>query len=61
VVLAVNAARELLPREASVRAGPVAGAAEPRRRGARALGWLYLAAAVMLAGEWLARRRVGLR
>jgi hypothetical protein len=61
VVLVVNAARELLPRAATVRAGPLGGEAAVRRRGARTLGWLYLAAALALAAEWLLRRRAGLR
>lgn len=61
VVLIVNAARELLPRPATVRGGPLGGVADVRRRGARTLGWLYLAAALALAAEWLLRRRAGLR
>lgn len=53
--------REWLPREVVVRprATPAAGAGE--RRTARQWPWLYLLALLGLAGEWLARRRLGLR
>jgi hypothetical protein len=61
IVLVVNAAGELLPRPVTVRSGPLGGVAERRTRGARAVGWLYLAAALALAAEWLLRRRAGLR
>ncbi len=61
VTLVVNAPGELLPRAATVRAGAIGGPVEARRRGARTIGWLYLAAALALAAEWLSRRRAGLR
>jgi hypothetical protein len=38
---------------------PEAGAGE--RRTARQWPWLYALALLALAGEWLARRRLGLR
>lgn len=61
VTLVVNAARELLPRRPTVAAGPIGGPAMPLRRGARAAGAFYLAAALALAAEWFLRRRAGLR
>jgi hypothetical protein len=61
-VLAVNAARELLPRRPTLRAGPVGSAPAadltPRLRD---LGWVYGLALLLLCAEWLLRRRVGLR
>ncbi|HEU4641365.1 MAG TPA: hypothetical protein VFS44_02845 [Gemmatimonadaceae bacterium] len=61
-VLAVNASRELLPRAPSVRAGAVGGAVaygeQPRLRD---LGWAYVLLLAALCGEWLLRRRSGLR
>ena len=61
VVIPVNASREWLPRPVTVRSGQLNGEAQPLRRGARSLGWLYLAAVLLLAAEWLLRRRAGLR
>lgn len=53
--------REWLPRPvvAASRAIPPAGAGV--RRSARQSPWLYLLVLLALAGEWLARRRLGLR
>jgi len=61
-VLVVNAARELLPRRPTTAAGPVGSAsaadATPRLR---SMGWLFALALALLCGEWLLRRRWGLR
>ncbi len=56
-----NWSREWLPRPGVVqsRAIPEAGAGE--RRTVRQWPWLYLLVLLALAGEWLARRRLGLR
>ena len=61
LVLPVNAAREWLPGISTLRSGLLNGEAVPVRRGARSLGWLYLATVLLLAAEWLLRRRAGLR
>ncbi len=62
-VLAVNASRELLPRRATVAAGPVgrAPAAAGIAPTVRSLPWLYVLVALLLCAEWLVRRRVGMR
>jgi hypothetical protein len=61
-VLAVNESRELLPRRGTVRSGAVGGAAVAGEApSARDIGWLYLAAVLLLCAEWLLRRRAGLR
>lgn len=60
--LVVNESRELLPRRPTVTKGPVGG--EPAHGDApslRDLGWVYALAILLLCGEWLLRRRVGLR
>ena len=61
-VLAVSAPRELLPRRPALRSGPVGGGAAtsgaPRLRDA---WWAYALPLLLLCGEWLARRRLGLR
>jgi hypothetical protein len=61
-VLVVNASRELLPRAPTVRAGSVGGAAafgeQPRLR---QTWWAYLLLLAALCGEWLLRRKKGLR
>ncbi len=61
VLIPVSAAKEWLPRAATVRNGAVNGEAAPVRRSARSLQWLYLAGVLLLAVEWLLRRRAGLR
>ena len=61
-VLAVNASREWLPRRPSVRAGSVGGGiAQGAARGLRVFAWPYALALLALCGEWLLRRRLGLR
>jgi hypothetical protein len=50
-----------LPLAGTVRSGLLNGEAVAVRRGARSLGWLYLATVLLLAAEWLLRRRAGLR
>lgn len=61
-VLVVNPSRELLPRAASVSAGPVGGAPafgnQPRLRDQ---WWSYVILLGALCAEWLLRRRRGLR
>ena len=61
VVLPVSSSREWLPGTITLRSGLLNGEAVPVRRGARSLGWLYLATVLLLATEWLLRRRAGLR
>ena len=61
VVIPVSASREWLPRVPSVRTGALNGPAIAMRRGARSISWLYLATILLLAVEWLLRRRAGLR
>jgi len=61
VVLPVNPSREWLPGISTLRSGLLNGEAVPVRRGARSLEWLYLATVLLLAAEWLLRRRAGLR
>jgi hypothetical protein len=61
VVIPVSASREFLPRPVTLRSGALNGAALAIRRGARTIGWLYLATVLLLAAEWLLRRRAGLR
>jgi hypothetical protein len=61
IVVPVSPSREWLPGVATVRNGLLNGEAMPVRRGARSLGWLYLATVLLLAAEWLLRRRAGLR
>jgi hypothetical protein len=60
--LVVNPSAELLPRRPTVRAGPVGGgtvlADAPRLRG---LGWIFALVILALCGEWVLRRRLGLR
>jgi hypothetical protein len=61
IVIPVSASRELLPRLVTMRSSALNGVAVAVRRGARSLGWLYLASVLLLAAEWLLRRRAGLR
>jgi hypothetical protein len=60
-VLAVNAARELLPRSPTVPSGPVGTGTRavgdaPRLRDS---GWPFAAAALLFCAEWVLRRRRG--
>ena len=61
-VLVVNASAELLPRRPTVRSGPV-GAAPLSAPPASPLapGWPLALATALLCGEWVMRRRLGLR
>lgn len=61
ILVPVSASREWLPAVAGVRSGSLNGDAVALRRGARSVGWLYLATVLLLAAEWLLRRRAGLR
>ena len=61
-LLAVNPSAEWLPREVKVRGGPVRGgipAGAPRRL--RDHAWIYAIIIGALCGEWLLRRKIGLR
>lgn len=61
-LLAVNASRELLPAQPSVRSGAIGSA--PRAGDAprlRDYGWAYALAVLLLCAEWMLRRRIGLR
>ena len=61
-VAAVDAwSREWLPRPVVVESRPAPPAAFGERRSARQLPWLYILVLASLAGEWVARRRLGLR
>ncbi|HEU4632262.1 MAG TPA: hypothetical protein VFS08_21100 [Gemmatimonadaceae bacterium] len=62
-VVAVNASRELLPRRPALRSGPVGRSPAPLgvAPSLRSLGWVYVLLVLLLCGEWLLRRRVGLR
>jgi hypothetical protein len=53
--------REWLDRPAGISARPLPAAGPGERRAARDLPWLYLLMLLALAGEWLARRRLGFR
>ncbi len=61
IIVPVSASREWLPRTVTLRSGTLNGPAIAVRRGARVLSWLYLAALLTLALEWMLRRRAGLR
>jgi hypothetical protein len=61
-LLAVNESAEWVPRRATVRAGPIgAGTPAARAPGARTAWWLYAIALAALCGEWILRRKIGLR
>ena len=61
-MLAVNNAREWLPRAPRVKAGAIGGGvpvdAAPRLRTA---GWAYALLLILLCAEWVVRRRLGMR
>ena len=61
-MLAVNNAREWLPRAPRVKAGAIGGGvpvdAPPRLRTA---GWAYALLLILLCAEWVVRRRLGMR
>jgi hypothetical protein len=61
VVIPVSASREWLPLVSPLRSRTLNGDAVAVRRGARSISWLYLATVLLLAAEWLLRRRAGLR
>lgn len=61
-VLAVNASAELLPERATVASASVGRRSNlADARGARGNGWLYALVIALLCGEWVLRRRMGLR
>jgi hypothetical protein len=61
-VLVVNASRELVPRRPTVSATQALGMASlGSPTGLRDVGWVWLAAILLLCTEWLLRRRAGLR
>ena len=61
-LLVVNPSRELLPRRPTVRSGALgSGAPAGERPRARDLGLLFALAIAALCGEWVIRRRSGLR
>jgi hypothetical protein len=61
-VLAVNASAELLPARATVASASVGRRSNlADARGARGNGWLYALVIALLCGEWVLRRRMGLR
>jgi hypothetical protein len=61
-VLAVNPSAEWLPRQVKLRSGPIRGGAPvgapPRLRDH---SWIYAVIIAALCGEWLIRRKIGLR
>jgi hypothetical protein len=61
-VIAVNASSEWLPRAARVRPGTVRGVpATADAPSLRELRWVYLVVLALLCGEWILRRRRGMR
>lgn len=61
-VIAVNASSEWLPRAARVRPGTVRGVpATANGPSLRELRWVYLVVLALLCGEWILRRRRGMR
>lgn len=60
--LVVNASRELVPRRPTMTSGQSGVASALGDAVAlRSIGWLYLLAVSMLCGEWLLRRRAGVK
>ncbi|MDQ6925272.1 MAG: hypothetical protein M3154_03435, partial [Candidatus Eremiobacteraeota bacterium] len=62
-VLVVNASAELLPRRATLRSGSVGAELGPQSAPTSSipLTWPLALATLLLCGEWVARRRLGLR
>ena len=61
-VLVVNASRELVPRRPTITSGRTGVASALGDAVAlRSMGWLYLLAVSILCGEWLLRRRAGVK
>jgi hypothetical protein len=61
-VLVVNPSRELVPRRPSVHAGSVGGAAVlGEALTLRSLLWVYAVVVLLLCGEWMLRRRAGVK
>lgn len=61
-LLAVNASAELLPGQPRLRSGPVGTRTHvDESRRARNKPWLFVLVVLLLCGEWIARRRLGLR
>ena len=61
-VLVVNASRELVPRRPTITTGRTGVASALGDAVAlRSLGWLYLLTVAMFCGEWLLRRRTGVK
>lgn len=61
-LLVVNAPAELVPRPSRIASGTVGGAvARGMAPWARDAGWLYVLLVLLLCGEWMLRRRAGLR
>ena len=61
-VLVVNASRELVPRRPTTTPGRTGVASALGEAVAlRSIGWLYLLVVSMLCGEWLLRRRAGVK
>ncbi len=61
-VLVVNESRELVPRAPGVVSSAIGGAPAPSAGPpARTMGWPYLLLVACLCGEWVMRRRAGLR
>ena len=61
-LLAVNASSEMMPRRPAVHSGAVgSAAASDRAPRARTVWWLYALALAALCGEWVLRRKIGLR
>jgi hypothetical protein len=61
VVAVEGYSEELLPREPVLASRGAQLAATRSQRSSRDVPWLFLAAVLGLAGEWIARRRMGLR
>jgi hypothetical protein len=61
-VLVVNPSREMVPRRPTVTSGRIGGGATLGEAvPLRSLGWVYALAVGMLCGEWMLRRRAGVK